>query len=324
MMKSFAAVQRLCSLRLCVCSMVVVYVWLGLELCYPQFLLTGMSGDKVSSVDHEVPEKAMVFVYLHPDDRVIEVGANIGSTCLFLGELLSRPKQSLCVEPNPKIHARLQGNIHRAFPNPATQIRTLSAILSRRNTGNIRMVYSGIATRVARLDEQSEVEVPTVNTSLARFNVFILDCEGCFCELLKDFPEALNARLLVIEEDGRCDYSFEQLLDQNGFARVDGSLRYGPFASGNPRHSVWMKHAGNFKWRWLWNQSIQFCHTVRRHLKVAGWAPAISAVAAVLVTSLSFFFAVAMVAMYHCCGVFNEARARLSATQHKARSMSAN
>eukprot|EP00449_Zooxanthella_nutricula_P039720 CAMPEP_0198601214 /NCGR_PEP_ID=MMETSP1462-20131121/149246_1 /TAXON_ID=1333877 /ORGANISM="Brandtodinium nutriculum, Strain RCC3387" /LENGTH=299 /DNA_ID=CAMNT_0044332941 /DNA_START=34 /DNA_END=933 /DNA_ORIENTATION=+ len=284
----------------CVC------VWFGLELYYPVFLLTDVSGDTLSSFEHEVPEKAMLFAHVHPYDRVIEVGTNIGSTCIFVGQLLSRPEQSLCVEPNPSNYARLKDNIHLAFPNPGTQIGTLSAIISRRKSGNISMVYRGIATRVAHSGEKGDIEVPIVNISLARFNVFILDCEGCFCEFLEDFPEALNARLLLIEEDGRCDYSFEQLLDRNGFARVDGSLRYGLFASGFPRHSVWMKHAGNVQWRWLWHESIQFCHTVRTRLKVAGWAPTIGAVAAVLGTSLSFLSAVCILICWHTPAWFSD------------------
>jgi len=209
------------------------------RVAFPSFNLKDILNNTVYSSEHELAEKAYLWAHMRRDDRLLVVGANIGSSCIFADRLLTRSAASLCIEPQPDIFLRLAENIE----DSRARISISNALLSRRLHGQVGFVKQGIMSHIARPGEKFTSLINTSDADLSDYNVVLMDCEGCFCDIFEDFPELMKARMIILELDdlGLCNYDYKAMLRDHAFKRVDGSIES---ISGEPFHAVYMKDVG--------------------------------------------------------------------------------
>ena len=68
------------------------------------------SENLIMNYDYEVQEQALLNKYLLPDDRVLELGGNIGTSSILIDKILNNKKQHVTVEPNLDIVKTLERN----------------------------------------------------------------------------------------------------------------------------------------------------------------------------------------------------------------------
>ena len=78
----------------------------------PAFKLMQVDGTLVESRGWEYEDQLILYRHVRPDDRVLVLGGNIGGACIAVDRILGpvNGKHAACVEPNPTLHATLEGN----------------------------------------------------------------------------------------------------------------------------------------------------------------------------------------------------------------------
>jgi len=178
------------------------------------------------SMQDEFPEQLMAARFLNGNERVLEIGGNIGRNSLVIAKILEKKGNSdlVVLECDPKNASDLRQN--REANNLNFHIET-SALSLR------RLVQSGWVTTPLPEDgiiPPGYVEVPTITLRDLRdkyqisFDTLVLDCEGAFYFILHDMPEILEGiRLIIVENDYtelRCKNYVDRILMDKGF-RVD-------------------------------------------------------------------------------------------------------
>uniref|UniRef100_A0A6C0D841 Methyltransferase FkbM domain-containing protein n=1 Tax=viral metagenome TaxID=1070528 RepID=A0A6C0D841_9ZZZZ len=166
----------------------------------------------------------MALRYLTGNEKVLEIGGNIGRNSLIISSILGVNQNNLVVlESSPDISPILKHNrdinkMHFHIENSALSKRKLM------QGGQI-----GWDTKVC---ENNIVEPgwKLINTIsfyelILKYNIvfdtLVLDCEGAFYYILMDMPEILtNIKLIIMENDylevSRKHY-IDDILKQNGF-----------------------------------------------------------------------------------------------------------
>jgi len=157
------------------------------------------------SLQDELPEQTMAIQYVFPQDRVLELGANIGRNTLVLANLLEKSENLVTFETDPKIayYLRVNREINKK------QFHIECAALSSRP-----LIQNGWQTEVWNNSSEIpsgffKVNTITYNELRAKyanisFNVLVLDCEGAFYHILQDMPEILTGIEKILME---CDYT---------------------------------------------------------------------------------------------------------------------
>jgi len=172
------------------------------------------------SFDEEFPEQKMAVKYLTGNEKVLEIGANIGRNSLIISYILNKNNNFnfVTLECDKNIANQLMHN--RAINNLKFFIE--NAALSKRN-----LIQRGWDTMVSDiiLDGYKKVNTITLDELNAKykieFDTLVLDCEGAFYYILMDMPEILNNIKLIIMEN---DYKkieeknyIDTILKNNGF-----------------------------------------------------------------------------------------------------------
>ena len=168
---------------------------------------------KHGSFKEEVPEQIMAVTYLTGNEKVLEIGGNIGRNSLIIGHILSSKKNNnnfVVLETDPKIAKQLTEN--RDLNNMKFHIE--NSALSKR-----KLIQKGWDTYDAatqargtplgdkiKSDGYTPVNIISWNKLLNKYNIkfdtLILDCEGAFYYILMDMPEILdNIKLIIMEND---------------------------------------------------------------------------------------------------------------------------
>jgi FkbM family methyltransferase len=176
------------------------------------------TGGKINS---EYPEQLMSALFIQPDDRVLELGSNIGRNTLTIATLLQDSKQLVTLESDPKSCQILQKN--RQLNNYSFHIEN-SALSAR------KLVQKGWDTIPSDKDIPGfkEIKTITLNDLLIKypikFNVLVADCEGALYYILNDTPNLLDSlQVLIFENDYKnIDHKkfVDSLLAKKGFHRV--------------------------------------------------------------------------------------------------------
>jgi len=186
---------------------------------------------KYGSFEEELPEQKMVLRYLKGDEKVLEIGGNIGRNSLIIGHILSNNSNNsnnntnntnsinfVTLESNVNIAPQLVEN--RNLNNMNFHIET--SALSKRQL--IQQGWNTIVSDVL-LDGYQPVNCVTFDELQTKYNIIfdtlVLDCEGAFYYILMDMPEILNNIKLIIMENDYLDITNKQYIDniltQNNF-----------------------------------------------------------------------------------------------------------
>lgn len=172
---------------------------------------------------HEYEEQIMTIMYLTGNEKVLEIGANIGRNSVIIAYILKQCNNNNFVALETHDYIAKQLEHVRDFNNFSFYIE--NSALSKRKI--IQKEWNTIVSDIV-LDGWQPVNTITFNDLKKKYNIdfdtLILDCEGAFFQILLDMPEILtNIKLITMENDydelwkKKC---VDHILTMNGFKVV--------------------------------------------------------------------------------------------------------
>ena len=167
----------------------------------------------------ELPEQKMAVRYLTGNEKVLEIGGNIGRNSLIIASIL-KSNNFVTLESDVNIAKQLKEN--RDLNNFDFHIE--NSALSNRKL--IQKGWDTIPSEIL-MDGFSWVSTITLEQLKSKYNIefdtLVLDCEGAFYYILMDMPEILeNINLIIMENDYK-NLSHKQYIDnilkENNFYR---------------------------------------------------------------------------------------------------------
>jgi FkbM family methyltransferase len=193
------------------------------------------------NLQEEYPEQTLAVRYLTGDEKVLEIGGNIGRNSLIIASILKDNNNFVSLESSYDIACQLRYNRDINHFN----FHVENAALSKRN-----LIQFGWNTYESDILIEGYTKVNTITfVELCEkykipFDTLILDCEGAFYYILLDMPEILNNIKLIIMENDYTDMNHKNYIDsvlkQNEFY-VDHSLCGGWGPCSNNFYEVWQK-----------------------------------------------------------------------------------
>lgn len=174
---------------------------------------------KYGNFNEELPEQKMVVRYLTGNEKVLEIGGNIGRNSLIIASIIDN-NNFVCLESDPEIGKQLIYN--RNLNNFTFHIE--NSALSNRKL--IQRGWDTIPSDIL-LDDYKWVNTITFDELNNKYNInfdtLVLDCEGAFYYILIDIPEILNNINLIIMENDYYEISkkeyIDEILKKNNFYR---------------------------------------------------------------------------------------------------------
>ena len=171
---------------------------------------------KHGSFEEEYPEQLMAVKYLTGNEKVLEIGGNIGRNTLIIASIIE-PSNLVSLECDQKSYEQLNENKNLNGLNFFIENSALS------DKKLIQMGWDTIQSDTI-LDGYTSVNTITLTELKEKypieFDTLVLDCEGAFFYILEDFPEILNGINLIIMENDYNDIKQKEYVDlvlrQNG------------------------------------------------------------------------------------------------------------
>jgi FkbM family methyltransferase len=172
------------------------------------------------SFNDEYPEQIMAAKYLTGNEKVLEIGGNIGRNSLVIGYILNQNNNNNFVSLECSREISLQLTNNRDINNLDFKIE--ASALSKRTL--IQRGWDTIESEIL-LDGYTQVKTITLDELHSKYNIdfdtLILDCEGAFYYILMDMPEILKNIKLIIMENDYWDINkkmyVDNILKNNGF-----------------------------------------------------------------------------------------------------------
>ena len=169
----------------------------------------------------EYPEQEMAALFLKGDEKVLEIGGNIGRNTLIIASILKNDKNLVSMECDPEIAKQLEHN--KEINNMNFYVENTA--LSKRNL--IQKGWDTIVSDIV-LPEYKKVNTITYEQLNKKYNIqfdtLVLDCEGAFYYILQDMPEILNNIKLIIMENDYHDITHKNYVDdvltKKGFKNI--------------------------------------------------------------------------------------------------------
>ena len=161
------------------------------------------------SLNYELPEQKMVVRYLTGNEKVLEIGGNIGRNSLVIASILEK-NNLVTLESDINIAKQLTENRDLNNLNFHIECSALS---------NRKLIQRGWDTMPSEIliDGYNWVNTIGLNDLKNKYNIdfdtLVLDCEGAFYYILMDMPEILNNINLIIMENDYWDISKKNYID---------------------------------------------------------------------------------------------------------------
>jgi FkbM family methyltransferase len=149
----------------------------------------------------EYPEQLLAMKFITPDNKVLEIGGNIGRNTLIIGTILNNPKNLVTLESDPTNAKLLQYNLELNNIDANVESSALSQQrLIQRGWNTIPVVDDTIP------DGWKEVSTITYDNLIKKYNIsfdtLVADCEGALFYILTEDHRILeNINLVIIEND---------------------------------------------------------------------------------------------------------------------------
>ncbi len=164
--------------------------------------------------EFELPEQLMCMRYINENNKVLEIGGNIGRTSHIIQAILNNPKHHVIMECDKNTAAQLRLNLDS---NTYTEVPIETAALS------IEKLYMDGGHGPRPIEDfkpnENPVEVPTISYSEickkynVQFDTLVADCEGSLFYIFKEDPDMLNNINTVIMENDYYDIDHKQMVD---------------------------------------------------------------------------------------------------------------
>ena len=198
---------------------------------------------KHGNLSDELPEQKMSVRYLKGNEKVLEIGGNIGRNSLVIASILQDSTNLVTLECNINVANLLIKNRDMNNFNFYVEKSALS------NRSLIQRGWETIPSDTL-IDGFNWVDTITFNNLKMKYNIefdtLVLDCEGAFYYILMDMPEILNnIKLIIMENDywdiSKKEYVDEILIKNNFYIDYQESGGWGPCF--NNFFEVWKKPA---------------------------------------------------------------------------------
>lgn len=189
------------------------------------------------SFDDEIIEQKFCIKYLNANNNILEIGANIGRVSIIISHILKKGNGKLVsLETNKNIYDTLLQNKKNNKLNFITFNKALSKQpISQIHFGNNWNSYPSNEIHNSKIwkpiENKKLINIETILFEEIKteaniiFDTLVIDCEGAFYFILKDFPEILNnIKLIIIENDCMEEYQNTFILDtlkNNNFNLVE-------------------------------------------------------------------------------------------------------
>ena len=164
------------------------------------------------SFSEELPEQKMVTRYLTGNEKVLEIGGNIGRNSLIISNILNQNNNNNHVVLECDVNIAKQLNENKELNNAQFYIE--NSALSKRKL--IQKDWNTIVSDII-LDGYTSVNTITYDELIQKYNIqfntLVLDCEGAFYYILMDMPEILNNINLIIMENDYTDINHKKYID---------------------------------------------------------------------------------------------------------------
>lgn len=178
----------------------------------------------------EVPEQIMILRHLRDTDCVLELGGSTGRSSCVINSILTDKSKHVVVEPSKSELETLKKNrdvndLHFQIENAAISAKQL---YSKGWYTHDTQIPGSVPVNCIRFEDLDRYNLS--------FNVLVIDNEGNFVQMLKDFPNILNGiRMVQIEHDFHSqedlDY-FTETLQEHGFSCADTLRKVDPYGPG--------------------------------------------------------------------------------------------
>jgi len=175
---------------------------------------------KHGSFNQELPEQKLAATYLSGNEKVLEIGGNLGRNSLVIANILSQQNNNnfVVLESDPNSTSKLIEN--RDYNNFTFHVE--GSALSKRKL--IQKGWDTIPSDVL-LPEYNWVNTIDLENLKNKYNIqfdtLVLDCEGAFYYILVDMPEILeNINLILVENDYKEVFQknyVDEILKKNNF-----------------------------------------------------------------------------------------------------------
>lgn len=165
---------------------------------------------RYGSFQEELPEQKMVARFLSGQEKVLEIGGNIGRNSLIIASLLRDDSNLVVLESNPYIANQLVEN--RDLNHSSFHVE--NAALSKQ-----RLAQNGWDTKPSEALEDGFFWVNIITYAQLtqkyriKFDTLVLDCEGAFYYILQDFPEILEGIEWIFVENDYTDIEHKRFVD---------------------------------------------------------------------------------------------------------------
>jgi len=174
---------------------------------------------KHGNLNEELPEQMMAVKYLTGNEKVLEIGGNIGRNSLIIASIVNN-NNFVTLECDENIAKQLTEN---------KELNNFTFNIENSALSNKKLIQNGWTTIPSEelLDGCKWVNTITLNELNNKYNIIfdtlVLDCEGAFYYILYDMPEILNNIKLIIMENDYIDIYHKKYIDevliQNNFSR---------------------------------------------------------------------------------------------------------
>ena len=152
----------------------------------------------------------MVVKYLTGNEKVLEIGGNIGRNSLIIASILNDSRNLVTLECDPNIANQLNENKNLNNLNFSIESSALS------NRKLIQKDWNTIPSNEL-LPEHNWVNTITLEELKNKYNInfdtLVIDCEGALYYILMDMPELLNGINLIIMENDYFDINEKKYVD---------------------------------------------------------------------------------------------------------------
>ncbi len=211
---------------------------------------------KYGTFNEELPEQLIAITYLTGNEKILEIGGNIGRNSLIISYILNQNNNNnlVTLEVDTDIANKLKENKELNKLNFHVENSALSTKKMIQKKPNLieKLFGSNLGGDTVLsdvvLDGYNSINIISFNQLQSKYNIIfdtlVLDCEGAFYYILLDMPEIINNIKLILVENDYKDHNHKLYMDQvlikNNFNRiyVEGG---GWGASADNFYEVWKK-----------------------------------------------------------------------------------
>ena len=193
-----------------------------IEIIYVDEIITNIHSHlqlKYGSFEEELPEQKMTVRYLTGNEKVLEIGGNIGRNSLIISYILGENQCNLVsLESDINIANQLREN---------RDLNKMNFYIENSALSKRKLIQKDWDTIVSDdlIEGFNPVNIISFNELETKYNIkfdtLVLDCEGAFYYILMDMPEILDNIKLIIMENDYYDYSHKVYIDnclkENGY-----------------------------------------------------------------------------------------------------------